>query len=365
MKILHVYKTYYKSNGGIEKGIKDIVNNLNEHSFSILCCEKDKSLKNEEIKEENLNIHLSMNFGSIFSMPIAPFFIFDLWKLSKKHDIIHAHYPMPLIDIAIAMYKPKKTKLIYHYHCNIVFDNLLKKIFKSVVSIFSVIALYKSDKIIVSDERNAKNTFLLSFFQQKIEIIPFFVDIDETEVKNENYILSTGRFVSYKGFDILIQAMKNVNFQLIIAGAIVKEKYYNYLEKIIFDNKLEDRIKLIPNISYKELNNLYKNCKFFVFPSTTDAEAFGIVQIEVMKYGKAIINTNLNTGVANVARNNIEAITVESKNILQLETAINSLLKDEKKLNFLSKNAKIRIKKEFSKEKNLIKFDLLYKNLIK
>ena len=66
----------------------------------------------------------------------------------------------------------------------------------------------------------------------------------------------------------------------------------------------------------------------FVMPSVTNAETFGLVQLEAMAAGRPIVNTSLDTSVPRVARHGMEAITVSPGDSEQLGEAIDSLIAD-------------------------------------
>lgn len=114
---------------------------------------------------------------------------------------------------------------------------------------------------------------------------------------------------------------------------------------------------MLGRIEDGELDNYYKACDIYLFPSIMQSEAFGIVQLEAMKYGKPIINTNLGTGVNYVSIHNKTGLTVEPKNSKELANAINKLLNNDSLRETLGQNAKKRVENVFNllKLKNKIK----------
>jgi len=94
------------------------------------------------------------------------------------------------------------------------------------------------------------------------------------------------------------------------------------------------------------------------------SEAFALVQIEAMSYGKPIINTNLSSGVPWVARDNQESITVSPGNEDELSNAILKLANNDDLLDELGASAKLRFNQTFSYEQFCSKTEALYRSLV-
>lgn len=143
------------------------------------------------------------------------------------------------------------------------------------------------------------------------------------------YMLAIGRHVAQKGFDVLLQAMvrliraRGVSHDLILAGDGAE---YSPLKALAHELGLSDRVTFTGRIEHAQAVRLFAGCSFFVLPSRH--EPFGIVNLEAMAAGKAVIASNVG-GVPEVVIDGETGLLVPPENVEALAAAMDRLIDDE------------------------------------
>ncbi|WP_454985460.1 glycosyltransferase [Capnocytophaga gingivalis] len=370
MKILHIGKYYPPYFGGIEKVNYDIVEGLNMNGVQtdVLCSNHNKGNAFSEVPYKTYRTH-TLKF--IASTPLSYSIITTLKKIQDNYDIIHVHLPNPMANLAIFITRPK-AKIILHWHSDIINQKNLLKLY----SPLQAWLLKRANKIVITTPTYLEGSDTLKKYKNKIVCIPIGIDnkelfIDQNTLNNlknkyKGYkiIFSLGRLVYYKGFEYLIEAARSLPNDIIILIAGIgelKEK----LQQQISKHNLQDRVKLLGKIPFKELGAYYQLCDIFCLPSTERSEAFGVVQIEAMAFGKPIISTSIKgSGVDWVNLNDVSGIIVPPKDTNKLAEAVTALLTDEEKYQWLSIGAKKRYEEEFTKDKMVNSFKNLYLEIL-
>lgn len=351
-KITHVSRYASPYVGGIESVIDQINSGLPEERFDkeVICCSNtDKSSIDNGVKFTRCKFLFEFAANTI-----SPSFLLQLSKV--KTDILHYHMPFIFAVICHFIARPKYKKLYISYHGDIIGYDRYMKYFMGMYKYF----FKKADVIHVLSPRAIELDNKLQMNRDKCRIVPFGVELEnlcsEEEVLNckKNYgdkkiIFCIGRFVHLKGFIYAIEAMKYVEGAiLLLAGdGKLKEEYETYIR----ENNLQEKVKLLGFVTDKRQKELfYRICDIFILPSIR-TEAFGIVQLEAMKQGKPVINTNLGTGANYVSVGNETGLSVEPKNPIELARAINKLLNDEKLRLRLGQNARKRVEELFDIKK--------------
>lgn len=372
LNVLQVNKLYYPFTGGVERVVQQIAEGLSSQTnMKVLVCNEHRQNITEQIN--GVKVHRSGSFYMLGNMPLSFRFIRDVKKVSKKFDIIHLHMPFPLGDAALLL-SGYKGKIVVWWHSDIVRQKKLMLLYRPLMERF----LKRADVIITATQGHIDGSAYLAPYKDKCVIIPFGVDpeieakadewlaqkISKDSVKEQNRcirFLFVGRLIYYKGCKVLLEAFCQVsNAELIIVGDGVLEKE---LKELANQYLVSDKIKFVGNIGKEELERHFAECDVFVLPSIARSEAFGLVQIEAMSYGKPVINTNLPSGVPYVSIHKETGLTVEPGDVNGLADAMNWMVQHPNQRKIMGEKARRRVKEEYQMDQMMEKILSLYQKL--
>ena len=373
INILQVNKLYYPVIGGIEQVVQQIAEGLQDKTnITVLVCQKKGKSMVENIN--GVRVIKAGSLGMAFSMPVSLSFPFIFRKLSKEADIIHIHMPFPLADIALLL-SGYRGKVVLWWHSDIVKQKKLLRLYKP----FLVRLLRRADLIITATEGHITGSEYLMEYRKKCKIIPYAISPYFEKKGTQYYLLSNneksadnkipvsvlfvGRLVYYKGCEILLNAFSKVSGAILtIAG---EGPLAQALKAQASALGIAERVRFTGKISNEELSAEYEQCDFLVLPSIAKSEAFGLVQIEAMSFGKPVINTNLPGGVPYVSINGQTGLTVDPNNEKTLAEAIQKLVNNKELRLQYGAAAYDRAHSAFSEKKMLASLLEAYNNLIK
>ena len=161
--------------------------------------------------------------------------------------------------------------------------------------------------------------------------------------KYPRMILSVGQPIHRKGFDVLIEAMAQIDDPDIgayIVGGEPNDECKSLLEQYRLTN-----IHFVPFMKKNELSDYYKAADLFVFPTREDI--WGLVINEAMSYGLPIITTDRCNAGLELVRDNGALISAGDSNKL-LKAILEAIYSDN--INSMSRES-LDVIKEFSFEK--------------
>ena len=138
-------------------------------------------------------------------------------------------------------------------------------------------------------------------------------------------MLAVGRLVYYKGFDVLVRAMRLVDGRLVIVGEGPLEAT---LRAQAAAEGVSDKVTLLGEVQNADVAPFFAAADVFVLPSIARSEAFGIVQLEAMASGTPVVNTSLDSGVPWVSPHEVTGLTVPPNDPHALGVALERLLGD-------------------------------------
>ncbi len=346
LRILQVNKFYSPWIGGIESVAKTVAENLNDETdMKVLVCQPEGRGAAEKVN--GVNVIRAGSLGIKFSMPISFSFPFLVKKYSEKADVLILHDPFPLGDLAVLL-SGFKGKVIVWWHSDIIKQKHLVKLIKPLI--YGI--LKRADAIFTTTEGYIGGSEYLNRFRDKCRIVPYGIDTREylealrkpvlserLAVPQNKKILFVGRLVYYKGVGVLIDAfMKVKGAELFIVGKGDDEEALRKQAE-----PLGDRVHFMGTLADEELKAAFADCDVFVLPSIAKSEAFGIVQLEAMVYGKPIINTDLKTSVPLVSLHGETGLTVKTGDPEDLAKAVARLINDDEFRCSLGRNAAERV----------------------
>lgn len=369
IRVLQINKLYYPAIGGIERVVQQIAEGLkHDVDMSVLVCQPKGSGCEEVIN--GVPIKRCSSLGTFFSMPLSLDFLFQIRKQAKDADIMQFHAPFPLGDLGCLL-SGYKGKVALFWHSDVVKQKKLMLLYHPIMNLF----LKRADVIIVAADGVRKGSSYLTPYEHKCITIPFAVDeeintrgkayLQSAEVNKGNYVhfLFVGRLVYYKGIDVLLRAFsKTKDAELTIVGeGEMEPKLLDYAETRGFRN----RINFLGKVSEEDLYKAFARCDVFVLPSIAKSEAFGLVQLEAMAYGKPIINTRLSSGVPEVSLHGLTGITVEPGDEDAMQRAMEWMINHPMERCEMGRQARRRLDENFTFQVMIDKMKALYEELMK
>lgn len=323
-KILHIGKFYAPAPGGIETHVHDLaVRQARVASVSVLV--SNDPARSEVCEVDGVKITRLARLGTIASMPICPALRGAI--RDSPADIVHIHMPNPSSALAF-LNSGHKGRLVVTHHA----DTLGRKFLRLFSDPFVSRLMALASCIIVTSDRYLRSSEELKPFREKCRIIPLGINLERRTPEMEDVlefrrkheerrILAIGRLVPYKGFDVLIRAMKNIDGHLDIVG---EGREAQTLAALIEEEHVTHKVRLHGRQS--DLRFFLERASVFVMPSTTRAEAFGLVQLEAMAAGLPVVNTEIDSGVPEVSVNGKTGLTVPPGDENALANAVSLLL---------------------------------------
>lgn len=336
----------------------------------------DKNLPFKKIKNIKIYSYPIIRppfLSSEFPIPINPKFFINLIRILKRYDVINMWVPFYISNTTIAILKkvffPNK-KLILTMDTIPIYSFRMGKLFELIFRIYyktlGKIVFSASNNITLYGESMKKYAFMAGILPDKIKITPTGIDLNikkrDRDIRKEfkinedkNIILFIGLLNLRKGIDIIIKTIKQLkdqNIKVLLVGEGTKRKYY---QRMVKKNKLQDII--IFTGFRKDIHNFYHEADIFFFPSRGEGLA-GVI-MESMLYSVPIIASNI-PGTRDLIKNNENGYLCNKDDIDCFAKKILKLLEDKRLREKFIKNAKEKIEKNHSWEKNIKYFTRLY-----
>lgn len=368
MRVLHFYKTAFPdSMGGVEQVINQIARGSNKLGVKTDVLSLTQARVPRTIEMDGYLAHRARLNVQIASTGISASVFMRFAGLAKQADVIHYHFPWPLMDLVHFASRVKKPTVLT-YHSDIIRQKHLLKIYRPLKWRF----LADMRRIVATSPNYLASSAVLSKFAHKVSVIPIGLDKTSYPVPSADklrywrgrvgakFFLFVGVLRYYKGLHILLEAAQGTDYPIVIVGAGPIEAELKAraltlgLRHIHFLGFVPDEDKVA----------LLTMCYGVLFPSHLRSEAFGISLLEGAMYGKPMISSEIGTGTTFINIQNQTGLVVPPSDYLALRKAMQYLWEHPAEAREMGRRAEARYWKHFTADQMVRSYFDLYSELL-
>ena len=300
MRVLHFYKTYYPDSvGGVEQVIRQLCVGTGRLGVvnEVLTLTRDANPADLEF-EGHMVRRASLDF-EVASTGFSFSALRRLARLARQADIIHYHFPWPFMDLAHFLARVKKPCVVT-YHSDIVRQKNLLRLYQPLKHRF----LQSVDMIVATSPNYLASSAVLERYKAKTRTITYGLDKSIYPAPHPDllekwrsecgprFFLFVGVLRYYKGLHILLDAVANSDYPVVIVGAgPIEMELKAHAERLGLTH-----VKFLGALGEDDKVALLQLCYAMVFPSHLRSEAFGISLLEGAMFGKPMISSEIGTG---------------------------------------------------------------------
>jgi glycogen synthase len=376
MRILLIPSAYYPSLGGVEELTRQLAKTYSQQGHHVIVATSkspDSSYKEVVDTVSVYRFHFQLPAKNILTLlkfiVIFPITLirFSLLCLSFKPDVLHIQCSSSNTLYATLMSKILRIPLILTSQGETKMDAAQiyqKSAFMKKTLVFGL----KRAAFVTACSQATLDDINHNYLNVKHKSQVIFNGINPSEFDaisisgdaKERYIFATGRLTLNKGFDLLIQAFKDLpsaynTIQLFIGGSGEQEME---LKNLIASSGLENRVCLLGRLNREQTVTYMKKSLFVVMPSRY--EPFGIVALEGMAAGKDVIVTK-HGGPPEFIIHGKHGLIIDPFDISDFSLKLANMINSHTELNKINLNY---VKTKFSWDQISIKYLDLYKMLL-
>lgn len=373
MHVLHLGKYYAPHRGGMETILQEMAEGLLDGGCDVTLVTSASGVR---AVEETVHgpcsgragrLLRTPRLGLVNSQPVNP----GLPALLRRElarggaDLLHLHLPNPLAAAACLALRrdpsARRVPLAVWYHADITRQRLGARLVAPVVRA----CLREAAGICVSSESLRDHSPVLAPFRAKVAVVPFGIapaPWRSVEPRRDGPFLFVGRLVGYKGVGVLLQAVAGVpgaRLDIVGEGPLAAP-----LRAEAARLGLAGRVAFLGEMDGAGIARRLAGARALVLPSLDRSEAFGLVQLEAMAAGVAVICTDLPTGVAEVGVPHRTCLRVAPGDPAELAGALAALEADTALAGRLGEAGRERFDEFFTREAMVGRLLAWYRTLV-
>ncbi len=308
MRVLHIGKYYPPFAGGIEHFLADLLPALQMQGIAAAALVHDEQPRRRgqwATADTALPIYRAPCRGRLLYAPVSPRFPFWLVRAIREFrpDLLHLHLPNTSAFWALAIPAARRLPWIVHWHADVVASLLDRRLALAYrfYRPFEQRLLAASRAVIATSPPYLDASAALAPWRERCHIVPLGLDPNRIPAPEPAAlaraealwgdtrfrVLAIGRLTYYKGHDVLIRAAADLpDSRVLIVGTGERRAR---LETLIQTLGLGERVRLPGFQPEADLNALLARCDVLCLPSLERTEAFGLVLLEAMRFGKPVV----------------------------------------------------------------------------
>ncbi len=368
MRVLHFFKTYLPDSvGGIEQVIYQLCESGAREGIQGQVLTLSTDPHPAVIKIGHHEVHRARLDWQLASTGFSTSVFKQFREMAAEADVVNYHFPWPFMDLVHFASGLKKPTVVT-YHSDIVRQRHLLRLYRPLMNRF----LASADRIVTASPNYLHTSEVLQNFRDKTRVIPYGLDKSGypqpeperlarwRQLLGERFFLFVGVMRYYKGLHILLDALKDVDYPVVIVGAGPLEAELHAQAKALglrnlhFLGRLgdEDKVALL-QLSYA-----------IVFPSHLRSEAFGISLLEGAMYGKPMISSEIGTGTSYINIDGETGLVVPPSHPQAFREAMRTLWTNPQLAAEMGQRAEARYRQLFTADDMGRKWTALYEELL-
>jgi len=354
-RVLHLYKDIFPPvYGGIEVVLGKLASHQVEKGWDVAVAVSGP-VDREWSEKTGVEVIPVGEWTRALSNPVSFGFLKVLRR--EEYDALHLHLPCPTVVLSTLAAGKRNVPWFASYQSDIVRQKLTGALYTPIQVRF----LSQCSRIFVSSPPLLETSPVLQKVSDRCRVVPLGIsgtrlskedqeegDRIRSQYPNRPILLFVGRFRWYKGLNILLHAMDEVDATLLVVGsgttAQVKET-----RRIASQLKHPERVVFLGTVS--RLEPILAAGDLFCLPSTHRAEAFGYVLLEAFRAGLPAVTTELGTGTSYVNVDGVTGYVVPPRDPKALATGLNNAITDPAHLRELGIAARKRVESDFGLER--------------
>ncbi|MDH3360564.1 MAG: glycosyltransferase, partial [Desulfobulbaceae bacterium] len=369
--------------GGIENFLGDLLAAQGRQGVSAAALvHEDPALPVPENDNPPDNVFRTPCYGRLLYAPISPGFPWTLRRMIKKHkpDLLHIHMPNTSALAALLVPSARKIPWVVHWHADVVsseVDTRMGLAYRFYRPLEQWL-LARASAVVATSERYLQSSGPLRRWRAKCTAIPLGMDVarlpepDLLPIKSGEEVwgagkrcrvLAVGRLTYYKGHEVLIRAATETpDLRVVIVG---EGEQRAGLERLVEQLGVQDQVTLVGFQPADNLHALIATCDCLCLPSIERTEAFGLVLLEAMRYGKPVVASDVGgSGIGWVVQDGKTGLLVSPGEVSPLAAALRKLAEDQSLRQQLGDGGRERFSKMYHIDPVAVQIKSLYEQII-